>query len=393
MPISIPIYFWYPILCTFGLGLMFMNIPPVTEQFMDLFGVKYGGLSFFLSAIFWSHSIVQVPAGIFIDRLGALRSLVLCICICAVFSLLPFLAPRSLALAAFSRFALGVGTGALFLVAVKISKILTPPNYITRVQGAQGAAFCLGTMVPYVILPYLGPYGWAASYLLGVVIAAVLALGILKLPRESLGKTSSEGSLGQVWGAVKVIAGSKGIWIIGACHGFAYGTLTTIGNWLPSILADTRPGTVTKDWAIATSIMLLVGTAGRAFGGELPRIAPRGSVIAKAVCLIGVLYLGLAFSHNPLPLIACALVLAFVCGGTYASVFTLTIDISAPIYVATAVGFMNMVANFVGVALTVLLGNVRDFTGGFSSGLMIAGGVALALWIFARRFLRDVEGR
>ena len=389
--VSIPIYFWYPVLCTLGNGFLFMNIPPVNEQFMELFGVQYGGLSFFLSAIFWTHSIVQVPAGIFIDRLGAFRSLMICIVLCTAFSLLPFAAPKSLALAAFSRFMLGFGTGSLFLVAVKISKILTPPNYIARVQGAQGAAFCFGTMAPYMFLPYIGEYGWAVSYLIGVGVSVVLLVGAFRLPREKLGKGESQASLAQVWDALKVISTSKGIWIIGCCHGFAYGTLTTIGNWLPSILADMRPGTVTKDWAIATSVMLLVGTLGRMFGGEAPRLMRRGKLISKAVLLIGILYFGLAFSTSPFPLMVSALTVALVCGGTYASVFTMTIDISAAAYVATAVGFMNMVANMVNIALTLLLGNVRDVTGSFSMGLCIAGAVALVFWLAVRKFLRNAE--
>lgn len=387
---SVPVYFWYPTLCMLSLGFMFMNIPPVSEQFMGLFGVQYGGLSFFLSSIYWTHSIVQIPAGIFIDRLGALRSLLLCIAICLAFNLLPLYAPESIALAAFSRFFLGIGTGALFLVGVKIGRVLTPPNYIARVQAAQGAAFCLGTMLPYLSLPYLGPYGWAGSYLLSAAFCAALLLGVLWLPRERLGKTSPDGSFARVWGSVRGIATSRAIWILGCCHGFAYGTLNTIGNWIPSILVEARPGTMVRDWAVAASVMLLLGTAGRASGGEIPRMTPRGPFIGKAVFAIGALYLGMAFSHNPIALIACAFALALVCGGTYASITTLTMDIAGPAYVATAMGCMNMVANFVSVALTVLLGNARDMTGSFFAGLATAGCAALLFWLGTRRFLRGM---
>lgn len=372
-------------------GFMFMNIPPVAGQFMDLFGVSYGGLSFFLSALFWSHSVVQVPAGILVDRLGVFRSLVICIVICAGCNLLPFLAPRSLAFAAFARFMLGFGTGPLFLVVVKISKLLAPPNYIARVQGMQGAAFCFGTMLPYLVLPYLGEYGWMASYLIPVGFCVLLAAGAFWLPFANLGKGGSDASLATVWGAVKAISASKGIWLIGCCHGFAYGTLSNIGNWLPSIMADVRPASLAGDWAIATSVMLFIGTLGRMFGGEMPRFMERGRVLCKSVLVVGLMYMGLAVSNNPLPLMICALIAALVCGGTYASVFTLTIDISIPAYVATAVGFMNMVANLVNVILTLLLGNTRDLTGSFTLGLVVAGVCALIFWAVMRRSLLRLE--
>ncbi|MDL2210646.1 MFS transporter, partial [Desulfovibrio sp. OttesenSCG-928-O18] len=343
--VSIPLYFWFPVLGSIGLGFFFMNIPPVADQFMTIFGVGYAGLSFFLSAIYWTHSLVQVPAGIFIDRIGAVRSLILCLAICFVCSAAPFLAPDNLWLASLLRLVLGAGTGALFLAMVKVAKILTPPNHIARVQGAQGAAFCCGTMLPYLTLPWAGAYGWVAAYLSGAVFCAVYALTMLRLPRERLRQGPSSATLVQVWAALKIIATSKHIWFLGACHGFAYGSLNTIGNWLPSMLADRKPGTTLEDWAIATSVMLLIGTAARILGGEASRFMPRRVLLCRVVLIIGVFYWAMATATSPLPLLTLAVILAFICGATYASVFTLAIDMAEPAYVATAVGFMNMVAN------------------------------------------------
>ena len=94
-----PVYYWFPVLGCLGIGIMFMNIPPVATQFMQLFGVGYSGLSFFLSSLFWTHALAQIPAGLIIDRLGILRSLVISAILCTACSLAPFLAPQGLGLA------------------------------------------------------------------------------------------------------------------------------------------------------------------------------------------------------------------------------------------------------------------------------------------------------
>lgn len=382
---TVPIYFWYPVLGCLGLGYIFMSVPPVSDQFMALFGVGYGGLSVFLSAIYWTHSASQVPAGLLIDRIGPMRSLTLCLGGCLLGSLLPFLMPHSMAIAIAVRLLLGLATGTTFLVLVKILKILTPPNHIARAQGAQGAAFCLGTMLPYLTLIHAGEIGWIMAYLSGAIFCVVLGLAALRLPRGQLRGERASGGVTQVWAAMKKISTSRQLWFLGCCHGFSYGSLNTVGNWLPSILADTRRHSTIEEWALATSAILLIGTLGRMFSGDASRLMPRQMLIRRATLAIGCLYGALALANTPLLVLIPAVALSVLCGGTYAAIFTLTIDISAPAYVATAVGFMNMVANGVNILLILVLGNARELTGGFGAGLCLASLAAIGLFFWGRR--------
>ena len=137
---SIPVYFWFPVLGSLGVGFIFMSAPPVADQFMSLFGVGYGGLSVFLSALYWTHAAAQVPAGLLIDRIGIFRSLFMSIAICAVGSLGPLIQPDNLAVAVSFRLLLGLSTSMMFLLFVKILTILAPQGQIARAQGFQGAA-------------------------------------------------------------------------------------------------------------------------------------------------------------------------------------------------------------------------------------------------------------
>lgn len=390
----VPFYFWFPILVSGSMGFMALCIPPVADRFMELFGVGYGGLSFFLSAYYWTHSFVQVPVGLIVDRIGVIRSFVLCLCVSFACALVPFLAPESMALAVAARLVLGVCTGAFFLITVKIVKAVTPPGQLSRVQGAQGAAFSLGSMVPYLTLPFFGAYGWIACYGICAGLCVWLAAGALRLPLKTMGRPRSGVTARQTWEACKVIATSGDVWFIGICHGLSFGSLTTVvGNWLPAILMDTRPGTTIESWALITGILLLAGTAGRVLGGEAARTGHRGKLIHRAVFVIAASYGIIALSGGPTPVIAAALVLAILGGGTHAAVYTLAIDRFDPAYVATYIGFLNMIANAINMLLILALGMIRDLTGSFSLGLWVVGFFAVGFAVLSRAKANGIETR
>lgn len=382
---KIPVYFWFPVLgCIVG-GTFFMSFPPVADQFMTLFGVGYAGLSILFSILYWSHSLCQVPGGLIVDRLGVARSLIVCLIVMIATNLIPFIAPGSLSLAIAMRVVLGLVTGAYFLVMIKIIKILTPPVHIARMQGMHGAAFCLGTLAPYLYLPPAGSYGWAAAYLSGVLLCVAVGLCMVRLPLERLRETRETDSFSQVLKAMKKIATSKDIWLMGICHGFFFGSINTFGNWLPSILSDIRRNSTPEDWAVATGAMLFIGTMGRVFGSEIMGLMTRWQLITRVTLLIGLFYWGLAFCTNPVLYLCLCLVLALLCGLTFASVFTLLIEIAPPAYVSSTMGFMNMLANLVNILLILLWGTVREYTGNFSYALCVSGTCALIVWFWARR--------
>ena len=145
-------YIWFPALISAMGGYLFMSVAPLSTQFMALFGVGYAGMSLFLSGLLWSHSLVQLPAGLILDKLGVYRGFLIAIIIALVSNLLPFLAPENLALATALRFFGGLSSGVLFLAGVKVTAMMAPPEKIAQAQGIQGAAFSLGTMLPLSLI-------------------------------------------------------------------------------------------------------------------------------------------------------------------------------------------------------------------------------------------------
>ncbi len=381
---SIPPYIWYPVLASLGLGFTFMNIPPVADQFMTLFGVGHAGLGLFLSGLYWSHFLSQVPAGIVVDRLGVFRSFLLSFAVTLVVNLIPLLAPDSLMLAIVMRFFLGLAASVMFLSIVKTVSALAPPHKLARAQGIQGASFSLGTMVPYCTLPYMGANAWVYSYLLVAGFAVVATICLFFMPRAELAAARVRTSPQQIWTALKSIPRNKGIWILGCFHGLAYGSFNNLGNWFPSILVDLAPSTTIESWALVASAILLTGTAARAFGGEILRFFTRTQVVGGVVLILSVIHLLSGLSSNPTIVIALGIAMALTAGASYGSIFTLTMGAVAPAYIATAVGFMNMIANLVNVTMIILFGSIRDMTGHFTPTFFILSAFGFTIWFLGR---------
>ena len=82
--------FVFALLLGFNLGITFMSIPPALQTLMGVYGVSYVTISVLIGTLFWSHALMQMPAGLITDRAGIKRTLVMslfCVSFGAIFQL------------------------------------------------------------------------------------------------------------------------------------------------------------------------------------------------------------------------------------------------------------------------------------------------------------------
>ena len=342
--------------------------------------------------LLWAHSFVQLPAGLILDKIGAYKGFLIAITIAFIANVLPFLAVDSIMLATGLRFLAGLSSGSLFLIGIKMIGMQAPPDKIAQAQGIQGAAFCLGTMLPFITLPPLGNEAWRFSYIIPAVLS-VLTIALSRLlPAKIKGSgASSGGGAAQLLSALKTVSTSLPIWTLGIFHGFSYGTLNNLGQWLPSILADIHGSSTAIAWSLATGAVLLIGTNSRACGSSLLKWFSKNWIISLSVLAIGILYIALGLIGNVYIGLAVGFGLAILGGCNYGSIFSMTGNIMSPMYLATASGFMNMIANIANVLLTIILGTVREYTGSFSAALIAAGITALSIWLAGNRIISRIR--
>lgn len=390
----IPPYITLPVLTGLSMGVMHMSIPPVADQFMTVFGVKHGGLSILMSSLFWTHSICQVPAGLLIDRLGTWQGLVFAFSLSLIGLVGPLFDPHSFTLAVAMRMVLGVSTAFTFLASLKALLLMAPPQHMARAQGLQGAAFCLGTMLPYVILPLFGETGWVWSYIIAAIFTGVALVSLVTLPRKLLSQPGPRSNPRELWQTVKTISVFKALWVLGIFHGIAYAALNNVGNWLPTILSDLEGHTNIERWGMATGFLLLLGTVARATGGELLRWLTRSQLVSYTLFSIAALLLVMGLSGSVWLSFGVGVGLVILSGFTYGTLFSLTSILMPPAVAATSVGFMNMLANVANVTIILILGQGREATGSFSLSFILIGFLALVCWFFGSRILnRELAAR
>ena len=380
----IPAYYWFPVLASVCLGFVFISIPPVAESFMQVFGVSHAGLSVFLSALFLGHSLIQVPAGVIVDRLGVQYSLYLGLLFQLIPTFLPFFWPESLLFGCIMRFIVGVGSGILFLAVVKSIILLAPAGYAERAQGFQGAAFSFGCMLPYLALPVWGEWGWAASYGIGTILCLVLLYSIFRLPQEKLKR--EEGPKVAFKLIVKACVATltlRNIIILGCVHGFSFGTINAVASWLPLLLKELALGEQATLWAMSTGAVFFIAGFARILSGELGARHRKIDVILVCLFFSVLLLFAASFFTNPHLVLMLGMGIGLVCGLSYSSVFILTSRFVIPGYMATGIGAMNTLANLINLIMVFILGLIRERFESFSYGLLFMGCAALIVWLVA----------
>ncbi|MDR1677544.1 MAG: MFS transporter [Deltaproteobacteria bacterium] len=410
------VYVWYPILASLATGFAFMNLAPFADDFMKLYDVGYGGLSFLLSALFWTHSQCQIPAGLIVDKFGAYRIMIVSSIGGIVTNIVPLLAPDSLSLAVSMRLILGICTGLNFLAVLKIIGSLAPPEKMAKSQGYQGAAFGLGTMLPYLQITFVDGISWRWTYIICGLIFLMVLLGSMMLPNQAKGQRdkpqsvpgsynqelSSKSSIqkssavdsgvsfGGVLARLPSIIKTKELWALGILHGLSYGTLNSLGQWLPSIMSELNNAPIST-WSTATIIILLIGTASRSGSGPILNLVSRRTAILGVIVGLVLLYTGLGLIRLPWLALSIGAVLAAISGLNYGSIFNLGSRIMPVTYMATSLGFMIMVANLTNIGMTLILGLTKEHTGSFQLGLMAIGFSALIGLIAFSRLITLID--
>jgi MFS family permease len=370
-----------------GLGLTFMNIPPGLTLLMAVYELNYTGISVLISALLWSHALMQIPGGLIADRLGMERTLLLGLIFMALGNLMPAAMP-SLHLAIVSRVVTGIGTGLTFVTTLKFVAKHSPGGRAGIYQSFFAGIFSLGNVLVYYLLSRAFHLSWQWIYLIpGLFCLSILILWMaLGLESRAL-PTSGPLPLGQI---ARIRAG----WILGLYHAISWGTVISLGNWIPSLLAEFWTDSTATQLAWGAMLVMLISGLGRISGGFIllkitPLFLANGSIL-----ILTLIFWGLFSLPSPGLLLSLALLAAWVSCINFGAFFHLASTVTTADSLATLFGFVNFLANLGAVLFTILFGLLKDATGTFTWGFGIlgilgAGGFLLGRVILKRDCLAD----
>jgi len=371
----------FSILMGLNLGVIFMNIPPAMDCLMILYGVSYTSIAIILSALLWSHALMQVPAGMMADHFGIKRTLVASLLFMAFGNIIPAFVPN-FELAVLGRVATGIGTGLSVSSTMKLVALHAPGGRIGMYQSFFGGFFSLGSIVSYLVIPHLAASGWQWIYILpGVLSIPLLAMiPALRLGPDPVNAFSSL-NLGRV---LRLREG----WLLGLCHALSYGSMLNLGNWVPSLMAEISKEGMAIGFAWGGALVMLTSGGGRLSGGFLLIKSSPFKVVTGSLAILSTLFLGLFLIHSPMLALGLALLASWFASINFGAIFHLAAKATASDSYATLFGFINFLANLGAILFTLMFGFMKDATGSFTWGFFILALMALATFALSIKGLR-----
>lgn len=344
-------------------GLALMNLPPALDQLMSQYGFDYFSFSVLITAIFWSHAVLLIPGGILADRIGVVFTLGLGMIVLAAANFLAAITHVYWAVLLL-RVLAGMGTGASFAAAMKLVALESPPGKAGIQQAFLGGYAALGSILAYAVIPSLSLINWRWAYLLPALASTAMIVPTFLRPAPD-GASHRAPEL-----ALFRLAADGRMWILGFLHALSWGSIITLGNWAPAMVAEATRTAETAPFAWAGAVVMGIGGLGRIIGGPtLSRISSPLVAVSSMFLLAG-LY-GLMFTiASPKVLLILLCIVVLTVSMNFAAIFQIAYESTDAVHLGTFLGMINFIANLGAIGLTLICGFFKDWLASFSPGFL-----------------------
>ena len=341
----------------------FVRVSPsvMSNELMRSFAVTATALGVLTSSYYLVYAPLQLPLGMFVDKIGPRRLAALSATVCALGCLL-FSIADSLPLAQLGRMLMGAGSAAAFLCTLKVVSLWLPPE---RFSTAAGLSMTIGTIgatsasKPLALL--IQDFGWrptlGAFALLGLAIALLIFLVVKDKKQNS--KTLNGG--GMLSGLKEVISNPQ-CWIIAVYTLLMYTPMGVFGDMWGVPYFMERFGINCVNAAMPASMLYL----GIVVGAPLMSYISNTLQSRKTPLLItsvSILSIFTFLLHGPDVNLTVASGLIFIAGvalGGQMLAFTVVCELNKIRLSGTAIGFNNTICMLSGVLFQPCVGFVLD---------------------------------
>ena len=353
---------------------------------IDELQLSYTKAGLLASAFFYAYVLMQIPSGLLGDRFGRRLILLLGLVGSALAAGLTGLA-GSFAALFLARALTGAFQGSLFSNDRAIIATVTPPDRIGLGQGVSfsgpGIGLTFGFVVGGLLLEVMPWRQVMMLFGLGPIAAALLIARYAPAPSPP----SSRVPVGQ---RLRSLVSNGPLCVLALVSMCAIGDQFILATWAPLFFAEVG----VTDVGRASSLAALQGVAASlgmiASGWAHDRLVERGyaskSVIVAGLAgvVVSMLAMAVVIAERSIPALAVVLFAAAFFWSIWGAVYTLLARMVRAEELGTAFGFSNSIS-FVGAIVgPIATGWVRDLTGSFSAGCLLAAvlasaGVALAV--------------
>jgi MFS family permease len=236
------------------------NVGAAADPLADAYGVSLAVVGLLTTALFVTHLLSQLPAGIWSDRIGPHR-VALVACAAAALGNALLLVDDEIALGIAGRLVVGIGSGAGFVAGLDLVRAGEGGPVLHGVYG--GATMAGGGLALVIVPPLTDATGWRATYAAALVLALAAAV-----------PTALVRGLRRVGPSSRGVLGDRRLLPLGVLQAATFGLAVVAGNWVVPLLE--RQDASSAVAGALGGLVLLAGIVTRSLGGDLVQRRPAG---------------------------------------------------------------------------------------------------------------------
>ena len=236
------------------------NVGAAADPLADAYGVSLAVVGLLTTALFVTHLLSQLPAGIWSDRVGPHR-VALVACTAAALGNALLLIDDEIALGIAGRLVVGIGSGAGFVAGLDLVRAGSGGPVLQGVFG--GATMAGGGLALVVVPPLTDATGWRATYVAALVLAVAAAVPTALVRR-----------LRRVGPSTRGVLGDRRLLPLGVLQAATFGLAVVAGNWVVPLLE--RQDASSAIAGALGGLVLLAGIVTRPLGGGAVHRRPAG---------------------------------------------------------------------------------------------------------------------
>lgn len=347
-----------------------MQVVPgaIPQDLMRDFAIDATQLGFMSGCFYYSYTILQLPAGLLLDRYSSRIILTCIVTACSLGVLLFAYSPNAL-VAAIARLIMGGASAGAFIGVLHLAVRWIPPAYfalfagIVEMMGSIGGA---SGSEPFALL--LNYFDWrtaiAGFAYTGFILACLIAIFVRNQPRELKAITPTKTTQNFIWHNLKIVLHNRETWSIGTYSfliwapvlGFAAlwgSTFLRLSCNLDNIAATQAIAYMWIGIALASPII-----------GWLSDLIGRRSIIMTICAVVGTIAMSGVIIITNIPTIMLNFLMFLIGFASSAQTlsFALIKDNNSPTTNSTANGFNNMCVVAGGMLFQPLIGKILDLS-------------------------------
>lgn len=356
-------------------------ITVLSDEFMQYFGIDATGLGFLGSCYYWIYTLMQIPAGIIVDKYSTKLVAVLATLICSLGLFILILTSNSY-VAGFGEMLIGFGSAFAFVLAVKAITQWFHAGRVAIMTSLTMSIGCLGPVLGGPGVAYIvRSHNWIDVIriycFVGVGLAALIWFVVKDKKSEDKNEHVSKSVDAELslMESVKLVLCSGQAWVLGLMTMAVYAPLSALGDMWGVMFIKVAYGLMPEMSALANNMLYLgvvIGSPIFAYAATICRSFKKPMIVGVIGAFLS-LFVIVYFSNyvNTFWLFVLFFAMGFSCGSMLA--YPLGLALFPKSIGATITGFINMMSMVSGIILLPAVGGTVKYfwNGATENGLPV----------------------